>query len=343
MDNVETNDKYCFSNSLSIMEIDNFVKMVVSTTTVGFLISRNENSAISLVELSAGRYFCRINYYLSLFDEYHVYAEHIQLFHDACTNLGIVAGVLGTNPYLYYPKWDKTGAEIFNDMLQLIRQISDTIEFKKKVYARQYNGVRNYQSCLRYVDALFAGHSRFLVLRVDFGYRKGLGVTIAEAQHDIEHYLNNRRGNRLFDTRIGYIIKLEFTVEKGPHFHCFFFLDGSMAFQDPYLAQEYCNYWMKLTEGRGVFFNCNMKKHEYDYCGVGMIHHADTQMRANLLLPIRYITKSDQCVKVKVSPKSRTFWRGEMPAVRATSVGRPRNITQMPEWVNAQTAGRSTV
>ena len=73
-----------------------------------------------------------------------------------------------------------------------------------------------------------------------------------------------------------------------------------------------------------MFFNCNMKKDNYKYLGVGMISHSDTQMRKNMLIPIEYITKAEQAVVVKLSHKTRTFWRGEMPGERINRSGRPR-------------------
>lgn len=324
MNDMVSNNEFSFGSFQSIIEIDAFARNVVSSIEPGFIISQNDNGETVLTVLMLGQYFPKINYYLSQFDEYYVYSEYPKLFRDACIRLRIGYGVLDEDPYVFYPNYGKIGAELFNDILNEIRAMSCTLEFKKIIYNRQYNSKRNFQSGLGYIDALFVRYSRLLVLRVDFGYLKAQCATIEEAQQDIEHYLNNRRGNSLFETRVGYIIKLECTVEKGPHLHCFFFLDGSQSYQDVYLAQEYGNYWVKLTEGRGVFFNCNMKKSNYEYCGVGMIHHADAEMRENLLLPVKYITKSDQYVTVKANPKSRVFWRGEMPGERTTNSGRPR-------------------
>jgi hypothetical protein len=98
------------------------------------------------------------------------------------------------------------------------------------------------------------------------------------------------------------------------------------------LAQAYGNYWVKLTEGRGIFHSCNDEKKGYDACGIlgiGMIHYADTQMRENLLRPIKYIMKPEQAIMVKASPKARTFWKGEMPAPRAGNAGRPRRHAEV--------------
>ncbi len=324
MNRTENYGEYRNGSFHSIIEIDDFAKAVTSSGEPGFLVRKNEQRGIDLKTLWLGNYFQKINHYLSQFDNERFYSEHVQLFRDACTNLGITYGVLDANPHLFYWGCRKFGAEIFNDLLEEMRALSQTMAFKRKVYDRQYNGVRNYQSCVRYLDALFEKYSRLLVLRLDFGYRKAHGATIEEAQQDIEHYLNNRRGNRLFDSLVGYIIKLECTAEKGPHLHCFFFLNGAQAQQHVFLAQEYGNYWLRLTEGRGVFFNCNMKRDDYKYCAVGMIHHADVQMRGNLLVPLKYITKADQRVKMKTSAKARVFWRGEMPSVRSSNAGRPR-------------------
>lgn len=308
-----------------VSEIDSFARLVASSNEQGFAILLAANGGIHLQALPLAQYLPKVTYYLGQFDDCHAYSDYVQLFRDACANLGIQDLALDSNPHAFYPSLGQCSAEIFNDLLDEMRTLARSLEFKKRAYDRQYGAVRNYQSCARYIDALFARHARLLVLRLDFGYRKAHCSTIEEAQKDIERYLNNRRNNRLFDTWVGYIIKLECTPDKGPHFHCIFFLDGSESHQDVYLAQEYGYYWEKITEGQGVFFNCNMKKRNYEYCGVGMIHHADAQMRENLLLPVRYITKAEQSLLMKASPKSRTLWKGEMPAARASNVGRPRS------------------
>jgi hypothetical protein len=323
------NEQYENGSFYSIAEIDQFSRDVTSSHEPGFMINRKENGAVILHTLYLGQFYPKIKYYLSQFDRQHVYAEYVQLFRDACSSVGLNPSTLNDDPYTFYPTSRRFGAEIYNALLEKMRSMSYTLEFRKRVYDREYNAVRNYQSCEAYVDALFderCGYSRLLVLRLDFGYRKSECATIEQAQDDIERYLNNRRSNSLFDTRVGYIIALECTVDKGPHMHCFFFLDGSKSYEHVYLAQEYGRYWSKITAERGIFFNCNMKAGEYRNCGIGMIHYADTQMRENLLIPIRYITKSDQSVLVKASPKTRTFWRGQMPNERISRAGRPRTM-----------------
>ena len=315
-----------FGDIRTITEIDEFAMKVISSVEPGFLINRNEKGELDLIILELGNYYSRLNYYLGQFDSNHVYSEHVKLFHDSCSALGIAYWSLVDDPRIFYPTCGKIGAELYNELLEKIRTVSRTTQFKQKLYARNYNSVRNYQSCVQYIDALFVRYSRLLVLRLDFSYLKMQCATFEEVRYDIEHFLSNRRSNSLFDNRVGYIIKLEYTAEKGPHFHCFFFLDGSKVHQDVYLAQEFGYYWIKLTEGRGIFFNCNMKKDQYEYCGVGMIHHADVQMRENLLRPIQYITKPEQSILMKSSPKTRVFWRGEMPGERTSNAGRPRKI-----------------
>jgi hypothetical protein len=325
MNDNNINDGYRVGNFRAIIEADEFARMVTSSGEPGFLVLKCGNGDVDLRVLTLGQYFQQLNYYLSQLDDDHVYSEHVQLLRESCAALGLGYGALTGDPRSVHPMSGKIGAELYNALLETMRAVSRTTEFRKRVYDREYNAVRNYHSCVQYIDALFVHcHSRLLVLRLDFGYLKERCATIAKAQDDIEHFLKNRRCNSLFDTMVGYIIKLECTAEKGPHLHCFFFLDGSASWQHVYLAQEYGNYWLKITAGRGVFFNCNMKIKDYRYCGIGMIHHADAEMRQHLLLPIRYITKPDQVVKMKSRLKTRTFWRGEMPSVRSSMVGRPR-------------------
>jgi hypothetical protein len=70
-----------------------------------------------------------------------------------------------------------------------------------------------------------------------------------------------------------------------------------------------------------------MKKKYESYnldIGIGMIDYSDLEKRGYLLKNIKYITKTDQYIKLKNSPKTRTFGRGAMPEMLETPLGRPR-------------------
>jgi hypothetical protein len=226
---------------------------------------------------------------------------------------------------------DKTDGQLFNELITLIREESKTAEFRYKLQRRIKNAANNYLSAKEYIDTLFEKYSKLLVIRLDPGYMTEVTktVSIKEAQKHIRKFFNNWRNNKLFENCVGYIWKLEMGDLKGFHFHMVLFFDGQVHKKDEFIAQKISEYWnYVITEGKGHCFNSNQKKKDYERMnldiGIGMIDHHDLEKREFLLKNIKYVTKTDQYIKLKNSPRTRTFGRGAMPEILETPLGRPR-------------------
>lgn len=103
---------------------------------------------------------------------------------------------------------------------------------------------RRQSSNEKYIDALQANHSKMNVVRVDLAYKKPYSsdVTLDEATKDLNRLLNNRRSKPLiFEDNIGYIVKKEYTEDKGVHLHAIFMFDGQKVLKDAYKADEIGN------------------------------------------------------------------------------------------------------
>ncbi|WP_368644140.1 hypothetical protein [Castellaniella ginsengisoli] len=81
-------------------------------------------------------------------------------------------------------------------------------------------------------------------------------------------------------------------------------------------------YWVEITGGRGYYHNCN--RGSYKHPGTGLIDHHDAEKRRNLMRSLMYLAKKDQFVRVKASPKSKTFMTGHLPRLLSRRTGRPR-------------------
>lgn len=187
---------------------------------------------------------------------------------------------------------------------------------------------QNYDSAVKYVDSLFEVYSKLQVLRLDLSYQKEYAqtLTVGDAKQDMQHLLNNRRSKpTLFKDCVGHIWKLESTPDKRPHLHAAFFYDGSKVEKDVHRASRIGAYWKdRITEGRGLHFNCNAKKADYEKCGIGKISHSDEEMRNNLLTEVLpYLTKDDQSIDSVKSGNERSFGKGVAPK-RTSKKGRPR-------------------
>ena len=222
--------------------------------------------------------------------------------------------------------------------------LSDT--FKKEIvqqrkYASEYKKeVRNY------INGLFEYRSRLLVIRIDLSYRKGLfrevttnilNKPLSKKEHKLEalkawslevkehrkkllKYLKKQYSKGF----LGYMWKLEYTEIKSFHYHMMFFLDGSEHREDITIAQDIGNLWVnQITQGDGLYWNCNANKDKYRNLGIGMINHNDEALRNNVLETALYLVKRDYLIRsVMFNAKNRAFGKGQIP--EKSKSGRPR-------------------
>jgi hypothetical protein len=212
-----------------------------------------------------------------------------------------------------------------NECVDQIRQEVKSKRFLAKLNSYQRSSNKNYKELTGYVDALFERHARLLVLRVDLSYSKeNSKTTQAQAKRDRERLLENARSNKLFDDMVGYIWKLEHGPEKGFHYHMMFFFDGSKVREDITLAKRIGEYWKEvITKGRGLYYNCNAVKLAYASCGIGMIEHADAELRSGLCNAVFYLTKTD--LYMKLQTEGRGMGKGLYPSPKGAR-GRPRAL-----------------
>ena len=186
---------------------------------------------------------------------------------------------------------------------------------------------RRQSSNEKYVDALQDRYSKLCVVRVDFGYKKDenneVNVTLEEANKHIDKLLNNRRNNSIFKDNVGYVIKTEYTEDKGVHNHAVLFFDGNKVQNDKYKGDQIGNYWETITNGNGSYHNCN--RNDYKDNAIGMLDYKNVEMRKNLDNAMAYLVKEEQSIKaIKENEKDRAIRRGTMPKSKG-NVGRPRN------------------
>lgn len=178
----------------------------------------------------------------------------------------------------------------------------------------------------KYVDALQDRYSKLCVVRVDFGYKKDenneVNVTLDEANKHIERLLANRRNNSIFNDNVGYIIKTEYTEDRGVHNHVALFYDGNKVQNDKFKGDQIGNYWETITKGNGSYHNCN--RNNYKDNATGMLDYRDVEKRKNLDNAMSYLVKEEQSIDaLKENEKDRTIRRGTMPKTKG-NVGRPR-------------------
>jgi hypothetical protein len=211
-----------------------------------------------------------------------------------------------------------------NSCVDGIRQGVETKSFLSKLNSYHRPRNKNYKELMDYIDGLFDRYSRLLVVRVDFSYSKENSmVAQSQASRDRKRLFRNARANKLFNHMVGYIWKLEHGPVKGFHYHMIFFFDGAKVREDITKASLVGQYWKDvITEGRGLYYNCNAAKIKYKSCGIGMVDHADSNMRDGLRRAVVYLAKTDLFMRVQI--EGRGLGKGTRPAPKS-SRGRPRS------------------
>ena len=191
------------------------------------------------------------------------------------------------------------------------------------------NSQRMAESTSAYIDQLLDIYSKIQVIRLDLSYQKehAREASLEEINQDLKHLFNNRRTKpSVFGNMIGYIAKREFTEDKGPHIHGLFIYDGQKISKDAYKGDQIGEYWKnEITDGRGIYHNCNREKEKYEECALGMIDYTDEYKRTVLKeKAIAYLCKEEQSVgPIKQSGNERSFTRGISPR-KKSNAGRPR-------------------
>jgi hypothetical protein len=202
--------------------------------------------------------------------------------------------------------------------------------FQKKHYFDELETNKNYAEYTDYINGLFEHYSRLVVLRIDFSYRKEIAhtKTFEDIKRDLDKMRNNARHNdTIFKGLEGYIIKIEYGLDKKIHAHTLLFLNGNkrLGSSDVFYAQEIGEYWKNMiTEGDGVYWNCNAHKKRYIYNGIGLVEYNDTEKRSYLIKAFQYLCKKTrQAIKPRDKPQAKTLMRGDLRN-HNPNLGRPR-------------------
>ena len=274
----------------------------------------------------------------------YAYSEPINAFITCCHAMGLLSERLewrhiSNDSKKTDPRFgDVTAAEIFNTLVQAIRSEWKIKNLQAKVNARKQDVADQKAEYCKYADSLFCDRARLVLVRIDLFYEKQYGdsIDVFDMTKDLYRLFNNNaRRNSLFAFMIGYIVKLEYGVDKGIHAHVLLFFDGSKRNNSSHihLAEEIGNYWKNIiTKGRGAYWNVNAKAGRYDKLGrlgIGVINWYDTDLRRNLTdFVVSYLCKEDQYFRSKWGPKVKLLRKGDFPEIPVNRRGAPRKSVE---------------
>lgn len=193
-------------------------------------------------------------------------------------------------------------------VVRFVRKVCGTRVFNAKLQTERDLARQNFDSACAYIVSLFARCSRLLILRVDL-YYWGEGkkwARTSEAASAFDKFLDNLRRSRIILDVLGCLMRREEGPERGIHFHVLVALDGHKR-RDAYgLTEEIGKDWVnRYSNGRGSFFNCYTRRHDYRFNGLGLVHMSDQRKLIGVRVALRYITKPDYQVKDRVRVRDR--------------------------------------
>lgn len=172
---------------------------------------------------------------------------------------------------------------------------------------------RRQESVYEYIDELFRRYSKLIIVRVDLHYRDTIGQskTIDEALSDFKHFRNCERYNdTIFNGKVGWVRLLECGQEmEGLHFHYMAFYDANVQRNDVELARNIGEFWIRINDGFGHYWNCNEK--QYDFKAIGVLVNNDyTRISKLKSVVATYLTKLTQ--QPHYSYKRQLFATGQL-------------------------------
>lgn len=360
---------YRIGTSVKLLSLQiEFMRCVIETDELPYEIRRNANGTEDVVAGKMAKYWDFLPAFGRLVFDGLALSPDLALFHRNYPVHGIsqCRAVFGTLCAGYV-------ADVFNDFVMELRAEGKRIGIKRLMQNWRRNADENAKRLTVYINALHDRYARLMVIRLDLMYRKAACHDLAQAMQwdelvqgrnfreraamsldepldddgddlprvdiftvteDWRHFKDNMRGKpSLFRHMVGYVCSIEFSSTGGHHLHVALIFDGSHVKQHEWLGDLIGQYWVEVTGGRGYHHNCN--RGSYKYPGTGLIDHHDAEKRRNLMRALMYLAKKDQFVRVKASPKSKTFMTGHLPEPPTGRTGRPRTkgLPELPDDV----------
>ncbi|EMP6686306.1 TPA: inovirus-type Gp2 protein [Acinetobacter baumannii] len=216
-------------------------------------------------------------------------------------------------------------ANFLNNLVRGIFELTQQPAYKQALQNRLERSQNQYQKGMKLINELFDLRCKLLIIREDFALKAETNLSLTDLKTLMSKFLKKILVNKgELEGIEGYIWKLEYGVQKGYHYHCIFFMDGSKHIKDSYYAQKLGELWKQVTDDQGIFHNCNASKFKYRNLAIGCISHDDEEARKNLEIVMSYLSKTDQFLMEKTLKKYRVFGTSTRKIEKSQS-GRPRD------------------
>lgn len=315
--------KWCYSSFKSLSDLEKWLDRLIQTGGHSTLVSTKQ---INQIEDGLAIAMALPTVYS--------YSETVDLFIQCALDLGLLC-VNNLQSRCYVKGVQAVDQAATLELTHRLAHIGNQREFLERRRLRERDMRERFQDYCHYVDALFARNDRLVVLRLDLAYAKEIGtiLPLKDALSDLDRFFDRMRSHPLFHGKVGFIVKTEYGLDKGIHFHLILFFNVSQrnGFKHCHLAKKIGEYWEnEIVVFNGGYWNCN--DHAKDFAclnrlGIGLIHWSDKQTRENLRnFVLTYVCKHEQGLRCHNLPKARLIRRGHYPESNLSGVGRPRKI-----------------
>jgi hypothetical protein len=210
--------------------------------------------------------------------------------------------------------------KFMDSLMEMICHLYSAIGFAQRMADERQKVKRLYQSSVRYIDEIIAAHSKVIVIRLDFHQPISASVEydMQQAIANMDRLIANMRHNAIFKHLLGYVVKLEYGLIRGAHWHAIFFFNGQI--RNPkshvFIAKQIGDYWVQeITGGYGTYYNCNNDIQDHESrgtCGIGLVERSDSERIQNLKDRVAsYLCKTSLLVRIKGGKPFRSFRHGK--------------------------------
>jgi hypothetical protein len=224
-----------------------------------------------------------------------------------------------------------------NEVFRAVVEEAQSAGFRKLVSRREQTANVRVKSVQNWLASAFDAHSRLLVLRIDFHFKKKLrpDLTPAQAKTWFQKFTKGlQERTKLAKGYVGYAGVLEYGLNSNYHIHAIFLYDAAVRNNAIHMASLLSDYWVERTDGLGYAFDCSRAKNAHSYMGIGEVHYTNESALHELFhVVVPYICKRDMFFRV-LPGKSRGLMRSEIktdvPKYERKVVGRPRESDAAP-------------
>lgn len=268
--------------------IEKFVQTIISSKEPGYRIIGNDTDKKYLdTSLSlAAKKIKRVSLETSITLQVN---EKIELFQEFFSNFD---SRFFLRPEEIYNETEGSYGEIFNKFVEQIRSLATSDEYSIRFQQRERKCRDRYNKTIKFLDKILLLNPTISCLWLDLQCKHP--SSIKEVKLQLNHLLNNHRNNRIFESAVGYIWRIEYDINYGYSFYLIYIF--SHIFNDcaTELSEEIGKYWYEtVTQKSGLYFSHEFSENDHWFSQLSKVERADLKSVKLLYRAAAYLAKKD--------------------------------------------------